>query len=281
MDDARSTAIATGIAAGGSLAALLGGVPAPQALAVAIGAIGGVTWLVSGRRAAERERARLGPVVGHPGARDDRGSSASRLVFRRDETDGGGGGFASEGPSPPSRLGSANGGRNRAPAGRARPPCVAESAELERLAADLEDEDTAEEISFLPPYASDEAADAEEPHGQHADAWDALYEASEPGAEQPMRGKMPVPRHFALGTVAVIRKLLEPEQVERILTEQRRYPRLRFGDAAVQLRLLTDGQLQELLLAQQEGRFTDAELRDARDRLRAFRRQNQNTASGR
>lgn len=80
-----------------------------------------------------------------------------------------------------------------------------------------------------------------------------------------------MPRHFALGTVAVIRKLLEPADVERILAEQRRYPRLRFGDIAVQLGLLTEPQLQEVLLAQQQGVFTDTEIREARDRLRQFR----------
>ena len=41
----------------------------------------------------------------------------------------------------------------------------------------------------------------------------------------------------------------------------------------MQLGLLTEPQLQEVLLAQQQGVFTDAEIREARDRLKVFRQQ--------
>jgi hypothetical protein len=78
------------------------------------------------------------------------------------------------------------------------------------------------------------------------------------------------PRRFALGTVAVICNLLEPKDVERILVEQRRYPALRFGDAAVQLGMLTESQRDELLRAQREGVFSDDEIRLAKRRLESY-----------
>ena len=83
--------------------------------------------------------------------------------------------------------------------------------------------------------------------------------------------EVPVPRHFALGTVALVRNLLTPEEVARILLEQRRQPGKKFGILAVEMGLLTETQREALLLAQQEGLFTDAEMREARQRLREFR----------
>ena len=83
--------------------------------------------------------------------------------------------------------------------------------------------------------------------------------------------EVPVPRHFALGTVALVRDLLSPAEVARILLEQRKQPGKKFGELAVEMGLLTESQREELLLAQQEGLFTDAEMRDARQRLREFR----------
>jgi hypothetical protein len=84
--------------------------------------------------------------------------------------------------------------------------------------------------------------------------------------------RVPTPRHFALGTVALIRDLLSPAQVARILVEQRQQPDKRFASIAVDLGMLTDEQREELLLAQQEGLFSDAEMREARERLRDFRK---------
>lgn len=83
--------------------------------------------------------------------------------------------------------------------------------------------------------------------------------------------EVPVPRHFALGTVALVRDLLTPAEVARILLEQRRQAGKKFGALAVEMGLLSESQREELLLAQQEGLFTDAEMRDARQRLRQFR----------
>ncbi len=83
--------------------------------------------------------------------------------------------------------------------------------------------------------------------------------------------EVPVPRHFALGTVALVRNLLTPEEVARILLEQRRQPGRKFGILAVEMGLLSEVQREELLLAQQEGLFTDVEMREARQRLREFR----------
>lgn len=84
-------------------------------------------------------------------------------------------------------------------------------------------------------------------------------------------GEIPIPRHFALGTVALIRELLTPAEVARVLMEQRRQPDRRFATLAVEMGLLTDSEREELLLAQQEGLFTEQEMREARERLREFR----------
>ncbi len=94
-----------------------------------------------------------------------------------------------------------------------------------------------------------------------------------PQFERPLgtAAEVPVPRHFALGTVALVRDLLTPDEVARVLLEQRRRPGKKFGELAVEMGLLSDSQLEELLLAQQEGLFTDAEMREARRRLREFR----------
>ncbi len=83
--------------------------------------------------------------------------------------------------------------------------------------------------------------------------------------------EIPIPRHFALGTVALIRQLLTPAEVARVLIEQRRQPDRRFATLAVEMGLLDDSQREELLLAQQEGLFTEQEMREARERLREFR----------
>jgi len=85
------------------------------------------------------------------------------------------------------------------------------------------------------------------------------------------RQRIPTPRHFALGTVALIRNLLTPAQVAHVLVEQRNQPDERFAAIAVDLGLLTVAQREELLLAQQEGLFTDGEMKQAHQRLREFR----------
>jgi hypothetical protein len=92
----------------------------------------------------------------------------------------------------------------------------------------------------------------------------------EPSPRGPVN-EVPVPRHFALGTVALVRDLLSPAEVARVLLEQRRQPGKKFGVLAVEMNLLSESQREELLLAQQEGLFTDAEMRGARQRLREFR----------
>lgn len=82
---------------------------------------------------------------------------------------------------------------------------------------------------------------------------------------------IPTARHFALGTVALIRDLLTPAEVAQILVEQRNQPDERFAAIAMDLGMLSEQQREELLLAQQEGLFTDEEMRNARERLRDFR----------
>jgi hypothetical protein len=142
---------------------------------------------------------------------------------------------------------------------------------VDHLTANLEADDN---ISFLPPYASGKPPAVEQPDGETlAILWEPppdssllalLNDVLEPSS------KMPMPRRFALGTVAILRNLLQPADVERILLEQRRYPRLRFGDVAVQLGFLSEAELEELLSAQEEGVFTDEEIIDTKARLEAY-----------
>lgn len=168
----------------------------------------------------------------------------------------------------------------------------------------LEDQE-AEDVSFLPPYASDEAEDVsfldpypageddspefreppfreaptvsegagaalsgEAPMADLGDASDEVVAGSEP--REGYRN-VPIPRHFALGTVAIIRNALTPAEVAQVLVEQRKRPREKFGELAVELGLLSEPELRELLLAQQQGLFTDEEIREARGRIKAFR----------
>ncbi len=142
------------------------------------------------------------------------------------------------------------------------------SRSYREFAAGLEEEE--QEISFLPPYASDNADGSEK--ATSSDKADGATESLLLGDLQDAEaaGKIPVARRFALGTVAIIRRLLEPEDVEKILIEQRRYPRLRFGDVAVQLTLLSEAEVQELLVAQEQGLFSDEEISDARRRLSSY-----------
>lgn len=137
------------------------------------------------------------------------------------------------------------------------------------------------DISFLPAYGDEEprpSGKARAPHPREETDGPGGSEPEEPSPEEetgPPTGSasrnVPIPRHFALGTVAIIRKALTPDEVARVLTEQRKRPRQRFGQIAVALGYLTDAQLQELLVAQRKGLFTDDEIREARRRLRAYR----------
>jgi hypothetical protein len=182
--------------------------------------------------------------------------------------------------SPVMRAYSDHGPEDRNGAGPSEPseqsddPSADEAAEdgrmIEDLAASLETDD--DEISFLPPYASGDQSESTREDGLAVlwkptpdnDLLRLLNDVLEPS------GNVPMPRRFALGTVAILRNLLQPADVARILEEQRRYPRLRFGDIAVQLGFLTDDELAELLAAQQEGLFTDEEILDTRARLNAY-----------
>lgn len=112
-------------------------------------------------------------------------------------------------------------------------------------------------------------------NGAHADGdetGDVEHKAANGAAPDGADYRIPTPRHFALGTVALIRNMLSPAQVARILVEQRQQPEKKFASLAVELGMLTDLQREELLLAQQEGLFSDAEMREARERLRDFRK---------
>lgn len=116
-----------------------------------------------------------------------------------------------------------------------------------------------------------------------AEVDDELSEGTEVAPDMPAshevwarRGPLPrdvrLPRRLALGTVAVVRNYLDPSDVAGILREQRAHPGSRFGEIAVQQLLLTEEEVEELLMDQQEGLFTEAEIESARQRLQIFRR---------
>lgn len=82
-----------------------------------------------------------------------------------------------------------------------------------------------------------------------------------------------IPRKFAIGTVAIIRRALDPGQVARVLEEQRKFPKKRFGELAVERGFIEEAQLDELLEAQKAGLFTEAEIQWARTVLESYRRE--------
>ena len=245
-----------------TLAVSSGQLPVEPSLAL-LAAAAGLALLLFG--VDKRGRPRLAFVASPPGR--SRGSRQSTVFLREGRSESTG-----DGPPDPAS-------RNGRGADDAEPDESLDDAEpsaalsYEEFTARVAEEAKTEEISFLPPYASGAKSAARAKQGTASEPWDIDHVDTPDHTTAGSRSKMPMPRHFALGTVAVIRKLLEPEDVERILAEQRRYPRLRFGDIAVQLGLLTEPQLQEVLLAQQQGVFTDAEIREARDRLKVFRQQ--------
>lgn len=83
---------------------------------------------------------------------------------------------------------------------------------------------------------------------------------------------VPVPRKFALGTVALIRKKMAPGEIDEVLAVQETRPDEYFGQLAVELGHLDQEELDELLEAQAEGLFTNEEIQDARRRLKAYQR---------
>lgn len=135
---------------------------------------------------------------------------------------------------------------------------------------------------LVPPMEAQSEAESSEPEartpedtepGAHTDGPSLVGIPARPEGQRPAgtASEVPVPRHFALGTVALVRDLLTPAEVARVLLEQRRQPGKKFGELAVEMGMLSESQREELLLAQQEGLFTDAEMREARRRLREFR----------
>lgn len=87
-------------------------------------------------------------------------------------------------------------------------------------------------------------------------------------------------RRFALGTVAIVRGVLSPDEVGRVLSEQRRRPDRRFGELALDLGLLDGETLERLLAAQREGVFGRSEIRAARERLEAYHDRRARGAAG-
>lgn len=123
--------------------------------------------------------------------------------------------------------------------------------------------------SSAPPPGADR-----EPRGSEAkeDRPGEAGKRGEAGAqERTAEEEVPVPRKFALGTVSLIKKKLEPSEVAEILLIQRRRPGSYFGEVALEMGFLTSEELAELRQEQRKGLFTDSEVREARRRLEAFR----------
>lgn len=109
--------------------------------------------------------------------------------------------------------------------------------------------------------------------GELSRAEDAVPGDPPPEGETGHGEEGPERRHFALGTVAIIRSVLRPEEVSKVLVEQRRRPEMRFGELAVEMGLLEEDELERLLEVQREGRFSRAEIRLARRRLETWHEQ--------
>lgn len=261
MSELDKVPVAGLIAGSAALVAVASSSVAPEPVLTLLGSAAGIALLL-----ARGGRAR--PIVTPaPCGSPLHGMDLETGLFRRVRRSGSGGEQSTASPADDDENPREIDQTDESPKGNEAPSTLS----YEEFTAKVAEESETEEISFLPPYASG----ASSPTPSDTGAASNLAEQVEAAANDTAQAdsKMPVPRHFALGTVAVIRKLLEPAEVERILAEQRRYPRLRFGDIAMQLGVLTESQIQELLLAQQQGVFTDAEIRDARDRLKEFRQQ--------
>lgn len=85
-------------------------------------------------------------------------------------------------------------------------------------------------------------------------------------------GEVLVPKKFALGTVALVRKKMTPAEIDEVLREQEdRTGEEYFGQVAVDLGYLDQQELDELLEAQAEGLFRAEEIEEARRRLKAYK----------
>lgn len=114
-----------------------------------------------------------------------------------------------------------------------------------------------------PADAPDEPGVQEEPAAETGGGGGTLVEEDE---------SVLVPRRYRLGTVAVVRRALTPEEVARVLAVQERHPDRQFGEIALDLDLLTGTQLEELLEIQDEGLYHPERIQRARRELKEYRR---------
>lgn len=82
-----------------------------------------------------------------------------------------------------------------------------------------------------------------------------------------------VPRQYRLGTVAVVRRVLTPGEVARVLALQDPQSDRKFGDIALDLDLLTEEELQDLLEVQSRGLYRPESISRARRDLKQYQRQ--------
>lgn len=79
-----------------------------------------------------------------------------------------------------------------------------------------------------------------------------------------------VPRDLRIGTVAIVKGALEPNDVSRVMSMQERQPEKPFGELAVEAGLLEPEQVDELLEVQETGLYSQQKLKQAKSKLRAF-----------
>jgi len=111
-----------------------------------------------------------------------------------------------------------------------------------------------------------------EPGGEGAEAAVEAASGSDVEAGGEDDDSVLVPRHYKLGTVAVVEETLTPEEVARVLAVQDRQPDRKFGDIAVGLDLVSESELDQLLEVQEQGLYHPEDIGRARRELKEYRR---------
>jgi hypothetical protein len=125
----------------------------------------------------------------------------------------------------------------------------------------------------LSPGEQESGAESEEPGEFAVDEVPSRTEQTDETGGEDDEAAVFVPRHYKLGTVAVVQRVLSPAAVARVAAVQERHPDQKFGDIAVRLDFLTESELEELLETQRRGLYRPEAIRRARDELKKFRRQ--------
>ena len=270
MANLRQHAVFVGVVGVVAALVVLVGPEAPVTVGAVFGALGllHLAWMAGGR-AAEL------PETGGLASSRRSGTGAGKAAARGKSPPVSSSSDARVSTPPQSGGSNGTGDHGSAPAERSDGPSRDDRTAEESMWLRQQLTDDVDDIAFLPPYASGEVEPSEPALQQPRVDWREFLEddPSEVGSQRvtDTSRNVPIPRHFALGTVAIIRGALSPAEVAKVLLEQRRQPRKQFGEVAVEMGVLDETVLRELLVAQGEGLFTDEEIRDARQKLREYR----------